>query len=207
MTAMARIEVEGVAFGDEARPALVAKAVRMARVVRVTKNADAVVQLNAHALELVHDSAAGVHAQPSGAARPGRSFDGRMDNWRRVVRDAAGSSASGCCAAWAKWYVAMRVSAAAPAQDVMEERIKPLRGVVSADYLDGWMVEAAWRMLGDYNDRMALKAKYIYHFPNDRVRTHLKGVRGSHVQLVVARAEQRLQVILKALERAETILG
>jgi hypothetical protein len=140
------------------------------------------------------------------AADSRAQFDGRMANWRRVVGGQT-SGASSCCAAWAKWYVALRVSEAPPAQEELEERIKPLRGQVSADYLDAWMVEAAWRMLGDYNDRMAIKAKYIYQFPEDRIRLHLKGVRGPHVKLVVARAENNLKALLRVLERADTILS
>ena len=110
-------------------------------------------------------------------------------------------------ASWAKWYVALRVSEAPPAHDVLEEKVRPLRGVVTADHLDGWMIEAAWRMLPDYNDRMAIKAKYIYQFPEDRIRLHLKGVRGPHVKLVVARAENNLQRLVRVLERADTILS
>jgi hypothetical protein len=137
---------------------------------------------------------------------PAVAFAGRMANWRRVVSGSA-TAATSCCASWAKWYVALRVSAAPPDRDVLEERVKPLRGVVSADQLDGWMIEAAWRMLPDYNDRMAIKAKYIYQFPEDRIRLHLKGVRGPHVKLVVARAENNLQRLLRVLERADTILS
>ncbi|KQV84966.1 hypothetical protein ASD15_07465 [Massilia sp. Root351] len=135
-----------------------------------------------------------------------REFASRMDNWRRVVNSQTGS-ASSCCAAWAKWYVALRVSEGPPAKDVLDEKVKPLRGVVTADHLDGWMIEAAWRMLGDYNDRMALKAKYVFQFPDDRIRLQLKGVRGPHVKLVVARAEKRLQDLLITLESADTILS
>lgn len=135
-----------------------------------------------------------------------RQFEGRMDNWRRVVSGPV-SKTSTCCAAWAKWYVALRVAELPPAQDVMEEKVKPLRGVVSADHLDGWIIEAAWRALPDYNDRMAIKAKYIYQFPESRIRLHLKGVRGPHVKLVVARAEKRLQDLLITLEQAASILS
>lgn len=168
---------------------------------------NAIVELNEEMIELAQRASEPAQAVSEARASLGmQRFVGRMDNWRRVV-SAPASAASSCCASWAKWYVALRVSEAPPAQDVIDERIKPLRGVVTANHLDGWMVEAAWRMLGDYNDRMAIKAKYIYQFPDDRVRLHLKGVRGPHVKLVVARAEKRLQALLITLERADSILS
>ena len=165
---------------------------------------NAVVEMSLDALTQVRRAEAAVRVSV-GTDRP-QQFEGRMANWRRVVQGPA-SSASSCCASWAKWYVALRVSAAPPSREVIDEKVKPLRGVVSADHLDGWMVEAAWRMMGDYNDRMAIKAKYIYQFPEDRIRVHLKGVRGPHVKLVVARAEKRLQALLITLARADTILS
>lgn len=157
-------------------------------------------------LEMMSLAERGAKREAVAASSRKRELAGRMDNWRRVVNSQTGN-ASSCCAAWAKWYVALRVSEAPPAKDVLDEKVKPLRGVVTADHLDGWMIEAAWRMLGDYNDRMALKAKYIFQFPDDRIRLHLKGVRGPHVKLVVARAEKRLQDLLITLESADTILS
>lgn len=133
-----------------------------------------------------------------------KEFEARMDNWRRVVLGGA-TGASACCASWAKWYVALRTSEAPPAKEVLDEKYKPLRGIVSADQLDGWIIEAAWRMLGDYNDRQALKFIYIHQWPEDKIRRHLVGVRGPHVRLVVARARNNLVAILKKLEDAATI--
>ncbi len=165
------------------------------------------VEVNEEMIELAQRAGKPVSITSAGlAGSVSAQFVGRMDNWRRVVK-APASSASTCCASWAKWYVALRVSELPPAREVLEEKIKPLRGVVTADGLDGWIVEAARRMLGDYNDRMAIKAKYIYQFPEDRIRLHLKGVRGPHVKLVVARADKRLQALLITLERADSILS
>ena len=134
------------------------------------------------------------------------AFEARMDNWRRVVQGGGkDSAAAGCCAAWAKWYVALRTSEQAPESDLRDERIKPVRPLVSANYLDGWLVEAAYRQLGDFNDRMALKCRHIYQFDEVRTRTKLKGVRGPHVRLVIARAENNLKAVLKKLDSAATI--
>lgn len=133
-----------------------------------------------------------------------KEFEARMDNWARVVMGSSSSSAA-CCASWAKWYVALRTSEAPPAKEVLDEKFKPVRGIVSADQLDGWLVEAAWRQLGDYNDRQALKFLYIHRWPEDKLRRQLVGVRGPHVRLVVARAKNNLLAILKKLEQTTTI--
>lgn len=133
-----------------------------------------------------------------------REFDGRMENWRRVVTGSAGS-ATAFCAGWAKLYVLLREDEAEPPQDVIEAKVRPLAGLVTADQYDGWLVEAAWRLLGDFNDRMALKCLYVYRLPEERIRMKLRGVRGSHVRLVVGRAKKNLETILKRLDAAATI--
>ncbi|MBY0241875.1 MAG: hypothetical protein K2X55_21435 [Burkholderiaceae bacterium] len=134
-----------------------------------------------------------------------REFLGRMDNWRRVVQGGVGGAGNAACAAWAKWYVALRTVEEPPAQDVLDSKVKPPAGLVTADQLDGWLIEAAWRTLGDFNDRQALKSKYIYQLPDALIRRKLVGVRGPHVALVVARAENKLKAILKRLENPATI--
>ena len=128
-----------------------------------------------------------------------------MDNWRRVVMGGMGGSSAACCASWAKWYVALRVSEAPPALEVLEQKIKPLTPLVSADQLDGWLIEMAWRRLGDFNDKQALKFLYIHQWPEDKIRRQLVGVRGPHVRLVVARAKNNLNTILKKLGDTSTI--
>lgn len=133
-----------------------------------------------------------------------REFHARMENWRRVVQGATGASAA-VCAAWAKWFVALRTSEAAPESEVRDEKCSPVRPLVSPDVLDAWLIEEAWRQLGDFNDRMALKCRYVYGFDEARTRTKLRGVRGPHVRLVIARAENNLQTILKKFDDRNTI--
>lgn len=133
-------------------------------------------------------------------------FVARMDNWRKVVHGpvkAGGSSQY--CAGWAKLYVHLRTSEAAPAQDVLAEKIRPLNPNVSANELDAWLIEAAWRTLGDYNERQALKCLYIQQWPASQIRRFLRGVRSHHVPLVIAKAEKNLQRVLKCLGDAATI--
>lgn len=133
-----------------------------------------------------------------------RALQARLANWRKVVMGRAGGSAQ-YCAGWAKLYVSLRTDEAPPAEDVLSEKIKPLNPLVSADELDGWLVEAAWRSLGDYNERQALKALYIYRWPADQIRRFLCGVRGRHVPLIIAKAERSLESLLAVLGTAEAI--
>jgi hypothetical protein len=140
------------------------------------------------------------------AVRGQVEFLGRMENWRKVVSGHMGAGGtSQYCAGWAKAYVALRVSEAAPASEVADEKIKPLSPLVSAEVLDGWLVEAAWRMLGDYNERQALKALYVQRWSPCQIRRFLRGVRGPHVPLLIAKAEKNLQSILSKLGDAATI--
>lgn len=135
-----------------------------------------------------------------------QEFIARMDNWRRVVHGTVKPSGhSQYCAGWAKLYVHLRTSEAAPAQDLLEEKIKPLSATVSAHELDAWLVEAAWRTLGDYNERKALQCLYIQQWPASQIRRFLRGVRGPHVPLVIAKAEKNLQRVLKRLGDPATI--
>lgn len=138
-----------------------------------------------------------------------REFLGRMDNWRRVVLDYDNGSGNAhghsVCATWARWYVALRTSEDPPQQDALDAKIKPLGGLVTPDQLDGWLVEAAYRQLATFNERMALKCRHIYRLDDERTRMKLKGVRGRHVQLVIVQAENNLKAILKRLDSPATI--
>lgn len=135
-----------------------------------------------------------------------QEFLGRMENWRKVVSGkVTAGGASQYCAGWAKAYVALRVAERAPASDLLDEKIKPLSPLVTADMLDGWLVEVAWRMMGDYNERQALKALYIQRWSPCQIRRFLRGVRGQHVPLLIAKAENNLKSILHKLGDAATI--
>ncbi|MYM37248.1 hypothetical protein GTP38_23255 [Duganella sp. FT94W] len=141
-----------------------------------------------------------------GASPAQREFAARMENWRRVVNGPGGGGASAAvCAAWAKWYVALRTSEAPPHVDLLDEKLGPVQPMVSPDILDAWLIEEAWRKLGDFNDRMAVKCRYVFGFDEARTRTKLRGIRGPHVRLVIARAENNLQTILKKLDDRNTI--
>ncbi len=142
--------------------------------------------------------------RPAPKAR--EEFLARMDNWRKVVHGTASSGGtSQYCASWAKAYVQLRIAEAPPEGDALEARIKPLSPLVPVNMLDGWLVEAAWRSMGCYNERQALKALYIQRWPADQIRRFLRGVRGSHVPLVIAKAEKNLQSLLNKLQDVDII--
>jgi hypothetical protein len=144
------------------------------------------------------------HANVDAPAR--QEFLARMDNWRKVVHGpVTAGAASQYCAGWAKLYVHLRTSEAPPAQELLDEKHKPLSPLVSANVLDAWLVEAAWRTLADYNERQALKSLYIQRWPASQIRRFLRGVRGPHVPLVIAKAEKNLQRVLKCVDEAATI--
>ena len=168
-----------------------------------------VIEVEGMVYEKIDDKAVVPRSQAQQPARTGHNessqFVGRMDNWRRVVRGSGTTGGGAVCASWARWYVALRVSEAPPASDLIEQKIRPLGGLVTADQLDGWLVEAAWRMLPDFNERQALKFLYIHQWPESSIRRHLVGVRGPHVKLVCARARNNLVAILKKLEPTANI--
>lgn len=134
-------------------------------------------------------------------------FKARLENWRRVVRGAEKSGAGAqCCAAWARQYVRQRAVAAGfslAATDGDGALQRPLSCTVVE--LDGWMVEAAWRLLGDANERQVLKALHIHQWPADQVRRFVRGVRGPHMPLLIAKAEKNLRTILITLGSPATI--
>lgn len=129
-----------------------------------------------------------------------QEFLARMENWRRVVRGAEkiGGGAQ-CCAAWARQYVRQRAGIA----DGGAPMPRPV--ACTAAEMDGWLVEAAWRQLGDANEREVLKALYIHQWPADQVRRFVRGVRGPHVPLLIAKAERNLRSILITLGSPATI--
>ncbi|WP_426318879.1 hypothetical protein [Pseudoduganella sp. R-43] len=143
------------------------------------------------------------------AARvPGdEQFKARLENWRHAVRgaDKRGGGAQ-CCAAWARQYVLQRAAAAGLSLTSVDggDRLQRPLACTGAE-LDGWVVEAAWRLLSDANERQVLKALYIHQWPADQVRRFVRGVRGPHVPLLIAKAERNLRSILITLGSPATI--
>ncbi len=134
-------------------------------------------------------------------------FKARLENWRHAVRGAEkrGGGAQ-CCAAWARQYVLQRAAAAGVARAPADDGSRMQRPLAcTGAELDGWVVEAAWRLLGDANERQVLKALHIHQWPADQVRRFVRGVRGRHVLLLIAKAERNLRSILITLGSPATI--
>ena len=124
----------------------------------------------------------------------------RLENWRRTMISARAGSGS-CCAAWAALYVASRVrdgNGDAPPG--------PPREIVAVDQLDGWLVEAAVRMLPVFEERRALQLHYVWQYPEHWIKTKLK-LRRTGLRLVLARAKRNLQQLLAQLENPAKILS
>ncbi len=133
------------------------------------------------------------------------AFSRRMDNWRRTVRSVGGSGGDGsCCASWAALYVATHV-----AQRVSDDERRALqmpRSIVSVDQLDGWLMEGVVRCLADINERMALRFKYVWQYPDHWIKAKL-GMRKSGLTELMARAESNVQLFLDRLENPTKILS
>ncbi len=123
-------------------------------------------------------------------------FFRRMDNWRRVVR---GSGASGgCCAGWARLYVASRVHD--------ESGPQYTGSLISPDVLDGWLVEAAVRSLISFDEKMALRYWHVFQYPEHWIKVKLM-LRRSGVRLTLSRAENNLMRVLDKLSSPDIILS
>ena len=112
-------------------------------------------------------------------------FARRMANWRKVVQTWPRENAV-CCAAWAKMYIQQRLMAEQE-QGAVDLEIGAVPAHIPVDVLDGWLVEAAWRTLGDYDQREALRSAHVLLLPDEIIRRRLRGVRGRHVRLFLAK--------------------
>lgn len=129
------------------------------------------------------------------------AFSKRMDNWRRTVRY-LGSRGGGCCASWAALYVACRVQD----KNAEAEVARMPRAIVTVDQLDGWLVEAAVRSMISFDEKQALRYRYVWQYSEHWIKTKLK-LRRTGVRLVLARAQRDLQQILAKLENPVRILS
>jgi hypothetical protein len=138
------------------------------------------------------------------------AFAKRMENWRRTVRGSLGGG-GGYCAGWARLYVAARTAKERKNQELglfasLMKEVDAKRVRIDVDELDGWLVEAAVRSLGDFNERKVLQFWYVFQYPEHWIKTKLL-LRRSGVMLVKARAENNLQKVFTRLENAATILS
>ena len=119
------------------------------------------------------------------------NMDDRLSNWSKVVRSPRFQS--GECAAWAKWYVALRDSGKAADAPPMTK-----------DEWDGWLVEKAWSMLPNHISKWTLKYSYVWNMSPEQVqtrmrKTHNANLRGRKYELVIAQAKSDLRKNIASL--------
>lgn len=112
------------------------------------------------------------------------NIDDRLNNWSKVVRSPRFQS--GECAAWAKWYVALRDAGKAADAPPMTK-----------DEWDGWLIERAWMMLPNHTYKWAIKYYWVWGMDSEKVSTRLRkshgiSTRGIKMELVLAQAKSAL---------------
>lgn len=128
------------------------------------------------------------------------SFENRMMNWRNTVRGGIGGGGSSCCADWAAKYVAGR-NKREEALAISLQIIQPQSTLCRADVneLDGWLVEAAVRTLGHFDQIQVLRFRYVWDYPDHFIRSKLL-IRESALRIVLGRAVTNLKLVLEKLE-------
>lgn len=128
------------------------------------------------------------------------TLEKRLNNWRRTVLYVRGGRGS-ACAFWAELYLKSRASekeaAVAPA---------PPRADITVEELDGWMVEAAWKAMLDFDEKQALKFWFVHQYPEHWIKRKL-GLRRLGVPLLLARAKVSLKKNLDKFADSTTIGG
>lgn len=124
--------------------------------------------------------------------------EARLANWAKTVLNHGGDS-SGVCAFWAKNYIALRNKE--HERIAMELQLvdpqSPLCSI-DADLLDGWLVEAAVRAMTNFDEKQAIRLRYVWNYPNHWIRTKL-GIRQNALPLVIARGLKNLRSLLEML--------
>src|SRR3569623_614312 len=139
------------------------------------------------------------------AGMPDDEFERRMHNWRRTVFfGGAGPVVDGCCASWARLYVARQLQLESDARIAAGVPPLPCPPRVSVDELDGWLVEAAVRALPSRNERIVLQRHHVWHWPEHWIKRELL-LRKTAVRFVLATAQKNLKIILRKPNSAAII--
>lgn len=128
----------------------------------------------------------------------------RLANWRDTVRYGHGSGGS-ACASWAAAYYAAR-SEREQALAISLQINVPRSSVYlfNANELDGWLVETAVRGMIHFDQQQALRFKFVFEYPDHWIKTKLK-LRDNALRLVLGRAQNNLEIVLKSLELPDKI--
>ncbi|MDR3411598.1 MAG: hypothetical protein P4L87_11765 [Formivibrio sp.] len=121
----------------------------------------------------------------------------RLANWSKTVRD--NNSDNSVCAFWAKGYIALRNKE--HERLAMELQLvdpqSPLCSI-DADLLDGWLVEAAVRVMANFDEKQVIRYRYVWNYPDHWIKTKL-GIRQNALRLVMARGLNNLRSLLEKL--------
>lgn len=123
------------------------------------------------------------------------NIESRLENWSRVVRSPRFQS--GECAAWAKWYVALR--------DAERMRDVPL---MTKDERDGWLVEKAWSDMPNHVAKWVIKYSYVWRMSDEQIqirmrKSHNVVLRGRKFELVMAEARTSVRQSIAKLTAKE----
>jgi hypothetical protein len=126
-------------------------------------------------------------------------FEERLMNWGATVRGSVGS-AGGACALWADLYVKHRNDQEKALAIALQIALpaSPLRATDS-NVLDGWLIEAAWTRLGFFDQKEALKLRYVWGYRNQFIKNKLH-INGSCLDIVLGRAKTNLKLVLDKLD-------
>jgi len=124
----------------------------------------------------------------------------RLDNWRAAVRTGAAGGADGCATSWAAAYVAAR-NDREKRLAIELQIIQPVNGLCreSADILDGWLVEAAVRCMPHFDQKQALRLRYVWNYSNHFMKTKMR-INDTSLHIVLGRARTNLKIVLDKLE-------
>ncbi|WP_318833687.1 hypothetical protein [Burkholderia cepacia] len=126
------------------------------------------------------------------------SFEDRLENWGRVVRNSPGRSVA--CNSWADLYIALRDAG----------KMRGSGQVMTKDELDGWIVEAAWSALPNHAHKWLLKYSYVWNMGDEEIQCKVRkrhgiNLRGRDMRLAMAEARRAISKILSDREAEEII--
>jgi hypothetical protein len=128
------------------------------------------------------------------------SLEKRLANWRDTVRDGKNSKSTTACASWAKAYVASRnerEQQLAIALQITKSESNLSR--VEVDELDGWLIEEAVRSMAHFDQKQALRYRYVFNYPDHWIKTKLQ-IRDGALRIIMSRALNNLKLLLDKLD-------
>jgi hypothetical protein len=128
------------------------------------------------------------------------SLEKRLANWRDTVRDGKSSSSTTACASWAKAYVASRNEREQQLAIALQiTRPESNLSRIEVDELDGWLIEEIVRSMIHFDQKQALRYRYVFNYPDHWIKTKLQ-IRDNALRIVMGRALNNLKLLLDKLD-------